>query len=1571
MRSPLRPVALVACLLIPVSTAFAAPTVIEKEIRYDAGRFSLSEKDGQVLVGMKGSSSREDVAGRPDLPQISEMIDLPPDARIARVEVLSLGTELLSAAARVPTAAKARPGLGPIDRTDPDPAFYRRAGFAPWSEQVTVGYQGWMRGRHIASLKVSPVRWDATSGRLERISSMRLRLTLEPFQDPDMVPRERIVPEWESDRPFPEASASTGVGPRGPAQPFMPTQIPSVLGSPVAYVILTNDALAPEFQRLADWKTQSGVPAVVRTLSFVRQQYPFGTDDADRVRQFIRDAYARWGTKWVLLGGDTDVIPHRTIYTTFFSGENIPCDMYFSCLDGNWNADGDSTYGEGYFSPQKTGDNADLFPEVYVGRAPVSTVADVQLFVNKNFQYTRTPVGDYEHTVLFFAEVLFPQDWVFPQVTSLDGAELVEEVLPSLLTNPGIHYGRLYQNYTDARWSPGSIEETKARVLDSLTVGYNMTIHVGHGYRNVMSVGDDNIDNSHAMALTNGNRLSNLYAIDCNSNSIDFPCLGEAFLKAPNGGAVSNIGSTRFDFPHAGRAFQKEYFRLMFEDSVTAVGETQALQKMPFAASSFGDNINRWTCTTLLMLGDPEQHQWTGKPRTLTVTHPPTFALGESTMTVNVKIAGVNLYGARVTLYKPGDDYRFATTNGAGNAVVEFRPGSTGTFYVTVTAFDCRPKQDTLTVGAATTEVLADLTPTVDDDNVSGTSGNGNALFDAGEVIDLHVPVINRGNITANTVNGVLSTTDGLVSITDVDVAYGNITAGATSNPAGAYRLTIPYTAADQREIPFKLDLVDANGRHFIQRFTLTVFAPDPRHYAHTLTDSPGNGNGIPEAGETINYLVKLRNLGTGPGATVTAKLRNYDGLATVSDSTTSFGTIAPGAEVQGDALVFVPSNAAAKLELRISTPLGLMSTQMIDLVRPTTPIGLLAMGSQSSIALSWARNPAADLAGYNVYRSASQGGPFVKVNAVPTDPTSYYRDEGLAPLTRYYYKVTAVDSSGNESPQSVIIDTSTNPPNHGLFPQEMRRATPAPVAIDYMHQDSQADIVAGADVLWMWRADGTAPVDADGTEASHGDFTGYGTYYAGGASLSPLTGSTWSVIGASWRTTAPESTLVYVFDLQGNLRPGWPFGSTDGSFSGIAVGDLNNDGSRELVMASNGSKFYVLRANGTEWMDGDANPSTQGVFKQLGSCCHYGTPALADLDGNGELDIIFASFDGKVYAWRPNGNNLPGFPVTLGGTITSSVAIGYLDGVSDTQLDIAITDSNDSLYVLKADGGRKAGFPKGIRLGGTTKQPSPALADMNLDGFVDIVVAGTDGRIYVYDNTGALSPLFLNSRYSTLSDFASESSPVVADINGDGLPDVVMGDENGQLNGISGTGTLMAGFPIQLGGEVRGTPALCDCDLDGKTEIVVSSWDLKTYMWDYDFPFSPGVTPPWPQFHHDARRTGFLGATVFLDAPGPGTLAAPVMVEFGLPEPNPTRTGARVTWAVPADRAGAELDLSVYDLAGRRLASLASGTAQAGRFTAEWDLRNGSATRVGAGIYFMRLRVGPTIVSRKLVVMP
>jgi hypothetical protein len=94
------------------------------------------------------------------------------------------------------------------------------------------------------------------------------------------------------------------------------------------------------------------------------------------------------------------------------------------------------------------------------------------------------------------------------------------------------------------------------------------------------------------------------------------------------------------------------------------------------------------------------------------------------------------------------------------------------------------------------------------------------------------------------------------------------------------------------------------------------------------------------------------------------------------------------------------------------------------DAIAPAAPTGLTALAGNGSVSLSWSANTEPDLAGYNVYRSTTSGGPYVKANSVLVTGTSY-SDAGLTNGTTYYYTVTAVDTSSNESSKSSEVSAT------------------------------------------------------------------------------------------------------------------------------------------------------------------------------------------------------------------------------------------------------------------------------------------------------------------------------------------------------------------------------------------------------------------------------------------------------------------------------------------------------------------------------------------------------------------
>ena len=103
-------------------------------------------------------------------------------------------------------------------------------------------------------------------------------------------------------------------------------------------------------------------------------------------------------------------------------------------------------------------------------------------------------------------------------------------------------------------------------------------------------------------------------------------------------------------------------------------------------------------------------------------------------------------------------------------------------------------------------------------------------------------------------------------------------------------------------------------------------------------------------------------------------------------------------------------------------------SSSLPDTTPPAAPTGLNAAGNDGSVSLSWNANGEGDLSGYNVYRSTTSGSGYTKLNGSVVTGTSY-NDGGVTNGTTYYYVITAVDTSSNESGSSAEANATPSVP--------------------------------------------------------------------------------------------------------------------------------------------------------------------------------------------------------------------------------------------------------------------------------------------------------------------------------------------------------------------------------------------------------------------------------------------------------------------------------------------------------------------------------------------------------------
>jgi WD40 repeat protein len=557
-------------------------------------------------------------------------------------------------------------------------------------------------------------------------------------------------------------------------------------------------------------------------------------------------------------------------------------------------------------------------------------------------------------------------------------------------------------------------------------------------------------------------------------------------------------------------------------------------------------------------------------------------------------------------------------------------------------------------------------------------------------------------------------------------------------------------------------------------------------------------------------------------------------------------------------------------------------------------------------------------------------------------------------------------------------------------WPQDLGQLTSSSPIVADLEGDWDLEILIGADMQYAWHHDGTEVANGDFDARTNGPFSAAGketsakafqaTQAVGDMNLDELV----EIANVNWTQDS-----LFVWDSRTRLLPGFPkWVMGDFNWASPVLADIDIDGFLEVVVwAAGGGRLFAWNHDGTEVADGDNNPATDGVLMRIfGVSFNYASPAVADLDDDIELEIVVAvnlsqDDSGGVYAVNPDGSLVEGWPVFTGETghpsqVTSSPAIGDLDDDGDPEIVIACERDGGSIFVLHHDGTMDPDWPVlAPSVSPSSRVASPVLADIDQNGVLDVVFPGTDGQLYAWDSSGALKTGFPVA-FANLTTQATESTPAIANLDQDPMLEIVFGDETGKLHCFNHDGTLVNGFPIQTGGEVRGTPVVWDTDGDGLTEIVAASNDARVYVWDMPYPFAP-VESPWPCFRHDMSNTGNLDSRVLpvgITDPGPAggaSGAMPAAAALHQAVPNPFNPRTTIAFDVPGEASGARpVTLAIYDVGGRLVRQLVDGPLGTGSHRAVWDGRTDLGGAATSGIYFARLRVGDFVGSRKLVLL-
>ena len=657
-------------------------------------------------------------------------------------------------------------------------------------------------------------------------------------------------------------------------------------------LVITSEEWLPRFGEYINLYNDKGVRTRIVALEAIYATME-GIDPQEQIRNYIIQEYEDNGIQMVSLGGDVSIVPFRFLYCWAQEGEEdqLPSDMYYACLDGTLNDDGDDRWGE-------VGED-DLLPEIGIGRLSFNNEAQFETIMHKTFSYLQTPVmGE------FTSPILGAEHLGDGYYGSDDMERLIGENNDFDYTTYGYPEDYDFKRY----YATPTMNWNGSAFRDVIGTGGQYVHHVGHANTDIVAnwsmgmmgdqffAGNDGVNHNYMLFHSHG----------CICGDFSHACILEKMVTISTGFVVTT-GNSRYGWyvpwgdgmaAHIHREFVDAYCH----DRIASVGMALREAKIATApwVTAYGEENGclRWNIYCLNVLGDGALCPWFEEPFTPNVVYEQGLRTGTTATTVNVNQYGTPLSNFCVSLFDGETLLGRGITDESGNAELFFDTplDVIGAMRLTVTGQSAWPQVFEVT-GFSNDEafVYGDITE-LDGEPVYGTQRFVN------------MDIFNKGDVSAFNISAELSSDCTYVTVIPSNIIIGELAANSTEHLEHGGLIQIADNIPDQTVFTLNLTTYEGENEHTTQTSFLAL-APNLQFADYTVDDSQGDQNGFVDPGERVTLQIHGKNIGHALATGTTLTVNCPDNSIQFEESTIQIGNVDAGNDFTADLVLTADDN--------------------------------------------------------------------------------------------------------------------------------------------------------------------------------------------------------------------------------------------------------------------------------------------------------------------------------------------------------------------------------------------------------------------------------------------------------------------------------------------------------------------------------------------------------------------------------------------------------------------------------------------------------------------------------------